>query len=428
MLKDGETVLCAVSGGVDSVCLLHFLKNRGKNDIVCAHYNHALRARESDRDELFVKNLCIELKIKFITERGDVLAHAKKNRLGIEEAARALRYDFLQRAAKNAGAQKIATAHNAQDNAETLLMNLARGAALCGASAISPVRENIIRPLLTATRQELEEYLRQNALPHVEDSTNASDAFARNRIRHKVLPVLAQNNSAAVPNISNSIMAMREDEEFLQSLAHSFLKDNLQAGAISAEKLKSAPRPIACRAIKLLCHSAQRVHLEAVLDLCDSRAHASLNLPGIKVTREQEKIFFGTAQEIKAFAKCAVIPGQKTEIPELGITVVCEKTKKIEIINNSFNTFFFNCENIYGTISVAPRNPGDKIELLGRGCTKTIKKLFSEAKLPLAAREQTPVFYDDCGPIAVAGFGVAARAAANSKTEKIIKIEIIQNG
>ncbi|MCM1150094.1 MAG: tRNA lysidine(34) synthetase TilS [Butyricicoccus sp.] len=222
MLPDGARILCAVSGGADSVCLLHLLKSGGA-DVVCAHFNHRLRGAESDRDERFVRALCEKLGVECLTGAGDVARRAAENSIGTEEAARALRYEFLFESAEKCGADRIATAHNAEDNAETVIMNLARGAGLRGLGGIPPRRGKIIRPLLQTTREEIIAYLAENGLGHVEDSTNAADAFARNRLRHHVLPVLRQQNEAAVLNIARAAELFRADEEYFREAARHFM-------------------------------------------------------------------------------------------------------------------------------------------------------------------------------------------------------------
>ena len=175
-LEKAGKVLCAVSGGADSVYLLHRCLEgaAGHGYAVCAaHYDHGLRVEESGRDSRFVADMCRELGVECLTGRGDVRSYARERRLGTEEAARELRYAFLQEAAGKMGAQLIATAHNAGDNAETMLLALARGAGLRGLGGIPPRRGNIVRPMLAVTRAEVEEYLAARGIAHVEDSTNA---------------------------------------------------------------------------------------------------------------------------------------------------------------------------------------------------------------------------------------------------------------
>ena len=170
----GERLLCAVSGGADSMCLLHLLYSGGA-DIIAAHYEHGIRGEESMRDARFVESWCAEHGIECVVGHGDVPGYALVHGLSIEEAARRLRYEFLQSTAKERGCGLIATAHNADDNAETLIFNLTRGSGALGLRGIPARRENIIRPLLGVSRAQIEQYLAENGIEHIEDSTNFSD-------------------------------------------------------------------------------------------------------------------------------------------------------------------------------------------------------------------------------------------------------------
>ncbi len=259
MLPLGETVLCAVSGGADSVCLLHVLSKLGRDlRLVCAHYNHRLRGLESDRDEAFVRDLCGELDILLTVGGGDVAAFARDTGMGTEEAARTLRYAFLEQEADRIGAGRIATAHTADDNAETLLLNLARGTGLrdwevsrpCGGASSGASHRH---------RREVEAYLLENGLPHVEDSTNRLDEPARNRLRHAVLPVLSEINGNFLRNVINTVRLNREDEAFLTSLAEGFvLRHSAESGPprLPLKDLLSLPVPVASRVFRILAGGA----------------------------------------------------------------------------------------------------------------------------------------------------------------------------
>ena len=195
MLPQGGTVLCAVSGGRDSMALLHLLGVLGAEEgfqVAAAHFNHRLRPA-ADRDEAFVRSWCAGRGIPLFCGSGDVSAFARETGRSVEDAARELRYRFLEEAAEDLGADRIAAAHHREDNAETVLLHLLRGAALQGLGGIPPVRGRIVRPLLETAREDIDQYIRRHSIPFVEDETNSDTAFTRNRLRLEVLPVLEES-------------------------------------------------------------------------------------------------------------------------------------------------------------------------------------------------------------------------------------------
>ena len=423
MLPAGAKVLCACSGGADSVCLLHLLHAMQDISVVCAHFNHGLRGAESDRDAAFVKALCDRLGIPCVTECGDAAAWAAAHGLGIEAAARELRYDFLHRAAAAHGCTRIATAHNAEDNAETVLMHLIRGSGGRGLSGIPPVRGSVVRPLLTVTRAEIAAYLAKNGLPHTEDSSNASDDYARNRIRHRVLPLLLEENSAAVEHICAAAELLRKDEDFLSDAAERFLRAAETDGAIPVAELLALPEPVAARVLHLKCPGATRTHIEALLALCaGDRVHGAADLPGMRAVLERGRLQFDP-QAAAPLLRRELNPDGETLFPESGWRIECRRTRPGEEIHNSFNIFYFKSESICGRMFAASRGEGDRVRLAGRGCTKTLKKLFAEAAIPLAQRQSVPVLYDDAGVIAVSGFGIAERCVP-APGERALRVEI----
>ena len=213
MVSPGDTVVCAVSGGADSVALLfalYLLKEKWQITLEAAHFNHHLRGSESDRDEAFVRDFCDRYDIPLHIGGGDVIPGKK----GLEAAARDARYAFL-----NTIPGKIATAHTADDNAETVLLHLVRGTGLKGLGAISPVNGKLIRPTLSVTRQDVEDFLSEYHLSHIEDSSNRTDHFLRNRIRHQVMPLLKAENPSLAENLSAMALRLRQDEAALDRLA-----------------------------------------------------------------------------------------------------------------------------------------------------------------------------------------------------------------
>jgi tRNA(Ile)-lysidine synthase len=422
----GGKVLCAVSGGADSVCLLALMREEsaaGEFSVACAHFNHRLRGDESDRDEAFVRALCEKWGVEFYCGSGDVAGYARENGMGTEEAARVLRYDFLQKTAESAGCAVIATAHTANDNAETVIMNLARGGGSRGLSGIPPVRGNIIRPMLEMTRDDVTEYLRENSLGYVEDSTNASDDYARNRVRHHIIPLLLELNSAATRNISRAARLLREDDEFLDGQARKFIAERGEKNSLPAQELAALPVPIASRVIRHMCaRSVSEGQVSSVLELCgENMSGRSVDVTGARVTREFDRLLF-SPEAAQSIEKTEIYAGMPPILAG-DYEICCERLQNCIEVHSSLTTFFFKYENIYGKMFVRSRQPGDEIRLIGRGCTKSLKKLFAEKRLPLSERDGVPVIADEKGVIAVFGFGVAERCRAEEGSE-VIKIEV----
>lgn len=425
LLKAGDRVLCAVSGGADSMCMLHFLFSNAERlgiEVCAASFDHCLRGEQSKKDCEFVADWCTKAGIAVTTGAADVQKYAGESGLCMEEAARQLRYLFLESAAKELDCNVIATAHNADDNAETMLLNLTRGSGLRGLCGIPPRRGNIIRPMLGATRAQIETYLAEHGIPHVEDSTNASDDYTRNVLRHHVMPVLRGINPAFSEAAARTARLLSEDEEYLGAQAERVYRENYKDAALSIETLSALPKPVAMRVLRLICgRSLTASHAEAVYALCGGSGQGFADIPGMRVERDGGKLYFGVGHEI--FDARALIPGEEFVIKESGLSVKTEIIENCREVFKSFNIFDFKCDSICGSISLTLRIAGDKIKLYRRGCTKSLKALFAEKKMSRRERELTPVIRDGKGVIAVYGFGIAERSAAQPG-DTVIRVRI----
>lgn len=411
-IAPGERVLCAVSGGADSMYLLCRMLELGDANgfsVVCAHYNHRLRGAESDRDERFVRAFCEAHGVPCHVGSGDVAA---VRGMGTEEAARTLRYAFLQRCAEENDCRWIATAHTANDNAETMLLNLARGCGLRGLGGIPPVRENVLRPMLDTTRAEVEQWLLAYEIPHVEDSSNASDDFARNRVRHAAVPALEDVNGAFVRHAAQTAALLREDETYLSELAAAFLAQHAPERGLPTAALLALARPVRSRVFRTLTGAGlSQAHVEALHALCAGTERAALDLPGMRVTREQGRLWFGEAAETPRTDR-ALNLGETAVLPEQELIVSVSLPETAFEIHNTLTTFYFKSTSIRGKLTLTSRKSGDRIRLAGRNCTKLLSDLFTERKLTQRERDAALVIRDETGPIAVSGFGVAERCAA----------------
>ena len=394
MINAGDSIICAVSGGADSMALLwgmYLLKDKLGIELSAAHFNHHLRGKESDRDEAFVRDFCDGYGIPVHLGSGDVIPGKK----GLEAAARDARYAFLR---KLPG--KVATAHTADDNAETVLMHLVRGTGLKGLGAISPVNGSVIRPMLGITRAEVEAFLSEYHVEHITDSSNETDTFLRNRLRHHVLPLLTEENPKLAENLSAMALRLREDEAALSSMADSI--------PLSVTALRQQMPALRARVLERFLKEsgvkepeAQHIALAESLVFSDNPS-AQGNFPGgITIGRN-----YDTLEVLSEDIGCRLRP-------------ICSPAAEI------INTAEVFTVNPVGTVCVRSRQAGDSIRLSGG--TKSLKKLFIDLKIPAARRSSIPVVCDDAGILGVYGIGVNLDRAATSLPATHIQLEFIND-
>lgn len=446
MIEQGDKLLVAVSGGADSVALLHFLRALAPEwelRVTAAHLNHRLRGDESGRDEAFVRELCARLGVELAVRSEPVARWAEERGLSIEQAARERRYAFLEEEAGPCGA-KIATAHTRSDSAETVLLNLARGTALRGLCGIPPVRGNIIRPLIGCTRAAIEAYCAREGLEYVTDSTNAEERYTRNRLRHKVLPLLEEIDPAFQSKVGEMTELLRADADYLDGLAEKALAEislgRGGTGAIGRAAYLKLPAPISSRVLRLLLQRGGIPWDNRRLGLLHERAEA-----GSGAVQLGEGIFFvagpdslrverrEAAQEYFSM-EIALDASREAWVlcPFPGKTVRLRRESLInskKSVKNHINQFknALDYDKIEKIVWLRQRSPGDCIRLAGRGCTKPLKKLFNQAAIPPLSRSRILVLADDEGVLWVEGFGAGERAAAGPQSGCILVIEVEQN-
>ncbi len=385
MVQPGDSIVCAVSGGADSMALLwclYLLQDKLDIRLSAAHFNHGLRGAESHRDEDFVRSFCAGYSIPFVCGHGTVTAGKK----GLEAAARDARYAFL-----NSLPGKIATAHTADDNAETVLMHMVRGTGLKGLGGITPINGKLIRPMLSITREEVCAFLSEYHIDYITDSSNETDAFLRNRLRHHVMPLLKEENPCLAENLSAMALRLREDEEALSQ------KPQTQVAVL--RQMKPAPRKRALYACleQWGVREPESAHIDLVEQMVFSqKPSCQVQLPGgVTVCRNYGVL---EVKEQKPPLECVELacPGE-TVLPQLGLRIICTPAEDVFSAPDRFTV----CPD--GKLFVRSRQTGDAIRLPGG--TKSLKKLFIDRKIPAAQRQQIPVIADRTSVLGVYGIG-----------------------
>ena len=406
MVSPGDHVICAVSGGKDSMALLHLmleLRDPLSITLSAAHFNHRLRGEESQRDADFVQQHCGSLGIPVFMGQGDVAAYAALHGIGTEEAARILRYDFFDSLSPDA---KIATAHHAQDNLETMLMHLLRGCSLHGLSGIPPMRGRIIRPLLLTPPEALADYLKQHSIPHVEDSTNLLDDSPRNRLRHHVIPLLLAENPKLLSGASGLCLQLVQADQYLDLCAEKHYTQLCQNNALSCSGLQTLPEVMVYRVLgKFLSPVPQleEVHLRHALRLAtEAGPSAALHLPGGYVlARVYDRL------ELRKAAASPVPPAPVTLSPGDSAIwgsdqITCQLGRECSPAHASL---CLSPEGISFPLTIRTRQPGDRIRLPGG--TKKLSDWMIDQKIPAGLRNQLPVAVQDREVLAVLPYVVA---------------------
>lgn len=441
LIQRGDGVLVCVSGGADSVALLYILAELrgalGLRELAACHFNHGLRGEAGDADERFALEACESLGVECVSERAEMSERERPRGMSVEAWARAERYEFFERAARERGLL-IATAHNRDDVAETVLFNLARGAGLEGAGGIPPKRGGIIRPLIDLSRAEIEEYLAARGARWVTDESNLKDDYARNRIRHGALPSLVSVNAAAARNIARFAERAREADAYFERLTAAALEDAARpldigvAARYEAAPLLALEEPVRSLAVKRLCERFRRdVGEDTVapaLRVLKGELRALQLADGAVLRRERDMI--EVSEPRPSGGGCA--EAEESELKE-GVNPFCSgvsvRVTRLNIEPNGINIHKYDltnaadCAKIDGKLVLRARKSGDSFADPRRGCAKTLKKLFNERGIPPAERARVPLVCGPNGVVWLSGEGVAAQYAASGETKEILLFE-----
>ena len=387
LVQPGEEVVCAVSGGADSVALLfalYLLKEKLQIRLSAAHFNHHLRGAESDQDQAFVEDFCSRYDIP-LYKGGAAVENGPK---GLEAAARDARYGYLKTLPG-----RIATAHTADDNAETVLMHLIRGTGLKGLGGIAPKSGKLIRPMLTVTRQDVMAFLQEWNLPHVEDQSNHTDQFLRNRLRHHVMPLLNRENPRLAENVSAMAMQLRQEEHYLSRQVE--LTDRVSVLREMDPALRNRALESFLRQQGVKEPQREQIQLLKCLVFSNNPSARGAFPGGITIGREYDRLIRLPQEEAPETAELA-LGSQK--LPQWKLEIHVSRAQSLEQGKTVFTV------QPEGKIVVRSRLPGDRIRLPGG--SKTLKKLFIDEKIPAWERPFLPVLADEKGVLAVVGIGV----------------------
>ncbi|WP_027717444.1 tRNA lysidine(34) synthetase TilS [Desulfovirgula thermocuniculi] len=451
MIAPGDRVLVAVSGGPDSVALLHLLwRLRAELGIslAVAHLNHMIRGEEARADALFVQDLARSLGLAAFVEEFDVPAFREKTRLSLQEAAREARYQFLEALARREGTSRVALGHHADDQAETVLLNFLRGAGPAGLKGIPPVRGIYIRPLLCVRRKEIEAYCRQFSLPAREDPSNKKPVYTRNRLRLELIPHLEKEyNPRLVRSLVNLAELCREENAYLEEQAARLLQEALRAAgggalALDARALRSAPRALARRVVRQAWRrltgapgelSFERV--EAVMGLLEEGGEGRLvELPRrVGVRRLGGELRFAAAGEeeegVPFYRYPLAVPGA-TYIPEIDRTVVARLVPVGEAPppkNLSPREALLDYDLLPpGALEVRRRCEGDRFHPLGLPGATKLKKFLINQGVPRAERDRLPLVVCGGQILWVGGVRIAEPWKVTSRTQRCLFLQLVE--
>ena len=414
-MSPDTSVLLALSGGADSCALLHLLAKDAAQQgytLTLAHVNHGIRGEEALRDRSFCEQLAARYGLEICILDADVPTLAKQNGRGIEEEARAVRYEYFASLMENRGIRVLATAHHADDNLETMLFRLARGTGLTGLGGIRPMREfangALVRPLLGVSRREILDYCEQNGLEYVTDSTNADVRYARNRIRGEVVPILDDLFEGASVRASMTAESLREDEALLQQMSETALKAARIENGLSIFALRDMPAPIAKRVLgryffEISGRELERVHLDALMRLIvEETVKAEVALPNDFVAMTDDGILCFPKSDCR---DCLAQPFEMpfcigdTQITDAGVRITVRETdgdlKNHNLSTESHIVLYVIADIMEGDLHWRSRREGDL--LFKGGMHRKLRRLYREAGISPNWRSRMPLLCDADG-------------------------------
>ena len=450
LLPSGSRVAVALSGGADSVAMLLVLRALAESErfqvVGAAHLNHQLRGADADADAEFCRNLTTGLGVPFDAERADVAALAREMGTSVEDAAHAARHAFFERAAPRLGATIIAVAHTKDDQAETFLLRLLRGAGPRGLSGMHPRSGIVVRPLIETSRSEVRAFLNDARIAFREDASNADVSIPRNRIRHELLPLLdARFSPGIVDALDRAAAIAREDADYLEDAARvaaaRLISRTTSGVELDADALMAEPPAIARRVIRLAQQmTAGAEHFigfdagEAVRRFVVSKSTGQLDLPGHRVNRRGGAVVLTESRGREKPAPAADfiyqldVPGE-VAVPEAACAISADmkpvppgrSAREIWHLAGRSDEAVIEARRLAGPLAVRNRRPGDIFRPLGLNGRKTLQDFFVDAKIERFEREITPVIVDSAGQIVwIAGLALAEEFRVTEATKDVV--------
>ena len=421
-----HAVLVGLSGGVDSVVLLHLLcglRDQGRlSAVMAAHLHHGLRGADADADAAFCKALCDAWDVPFVCGRAEVRAVAAERRLSLEAAAREERYAFLKGAAAQMGADCIAVAHHMDDQAETLLLHLLRGSGLDGLAGMRSRTGAIVRPLLAARRQDIEAYAQAHGLAFCTDATNASDAMARNRVRHELLPLLCSFNPRAVEHLCATASLLAQDADYLESVAQAAVGAAAGRDGVGRKALLALPDAVRSRVLKRLLFEAQGGEVErrdvARLEaLLEARTGTQIELRGgAAAWVDAERLYVGRPPQESAFAVPFAAPG-RTRTPRGAFVAVADGLSR----PGGPHEACIDWDALPEGAVVRTRRAGDRFHPLGAPGERKLSDVMTDRKLPRWERD-VPLLCSGARVLWMPGYTIAEPLKITPHTERTLHI------
>ncbi|MGN0360902.1 MAG: tRNA lysidine(34) synthetase TilS [Hominisplanchenecus sp.] len=440
MIRMGDHVIAGISGGADSVCLLFVLqelKDRLGFTLEAVHVEHGIRGMESREDAAFTGRLCKEQGIVCQQYTYDVPDRARRERLSMEEAARKCRYEAFEKACGGRENVKIAVAHNQDDQAETILWNLARGAGMRGLCGMRPVNGQIIRPLLDVSRREIEEFLREKGQSFRTDSTNLSDAYTRNRVRRQILPAMEEGlNSRARSHIAHAGDRIRRTQEFLERLASEKAGtcSEMCDGEIWIDREAFQSEDEVMQEYMLLIWLKRlggglkdlgAVQIRDLKRLAAGQSGRKLMLPGGRSARcTGSYLVLGPGQEPEpaSVEKALEVPGE-TRCGNYRVITRLRPYKK-EIIPENKYTKWMDYDTIKNTIQLRNRKSGDYF--IADGGHSKLKKYFIDEKILKEYRDQILLLADGSHILWIVGYRISEACRITDQTKTVLEIQIVE--